>query len=55
MSDRFVLLVQLWIHPGQEAAFEDSLAGRHVHVGRGAAVAGTVLGDKTVVTDYSRL
>ena len=35
---------------------EDAIAGRHVHIGRGATVsAGAVLGDKAVVTDYSRL
>ena len=40
----------------QEATVSDALAGRHVHVGRGAEVrAGTVLGDKSVVTDYSRV
>jgi acetyltransferase-like isoleucine patch superfamily enzyme len=34
----------------------DAIAGRHVHIGRGATVsAGVVLGDKAVVTDYSRL
>jgi mannose-1-phosphate guanylyltransferase len=41
---------------GREASVEDAILGRHCHVGRGAAVApGTVLGDKSVVTDYSRL
>ena len=41
---------------GQDATMTDALAGRHVHVGRGAEVGpGTVLGDKSVVTDYSRL
>jgi NDP-sugar pyrophosphorylase family protein len=40
----------------QEATVSDALAGRHVHVGRGAEVrAGAVLGDKSVVTDYSRV
>ena len=40
----------------QEASVSDALAGRHVHVGRGAEVrAGAVLGDKSVVTDYSRV
>ena len=34
---------------------EDAIAGRHCHVGRAAAVgAGAVLGDKSVVTDWSR-
>jgi mannose-1-phosphate guanylyltransferase len=41
---------------GQEAELTDAILGRHCHVGRGASVgAGTVLGDKSVVTDYSRL
>jgi NDP-sugar pyrophosphorylase family protein len=41
---------------GQEASMTDAIAGRHVHIGRGATVsAGAVLGDKAVVTDYSRL
>jgi mannose-1-phosphate guanylyltransferase len=41
---------------GREASIEDAILGRHCHVGRGATVApGTVLGDKSVVTDYSRL
>jgi NDP-sugar pyrophosphorylase family protein len=40
----------------QEASVTDAIAGRHVHVGRGAAVrAGAVLGDKSVVTDFSRV
>jgi NDP-sugar pyrophosphorylase family protein len=41
---------------GQEAPMTDAIAGRHVHVGRGAIVgSGTMLGDKSVVTDYSRM
>jgi NDP-sugar pyrophosphorylase family protein len=41
---------------GQDASVTDAIAGRHVHVGRGAEVGpDTVLGDKSVVTDYSRL
>ena len=40
----------------QEAVVRRSILGRHVHVGRSATVAdGVVLGDKSVVTDYSRL
>jgi mannose-1-phosphate guanylyltransferase len=40
----------------QEAVVRRSILGRHVHVGRSAIVAdGVVLGDKSVVTDYSRL
>jgi NDP-sugar pyrophosphorylase family protein len=40
----------------QEAVVRRSILGRHVHVGRSASVMnGAVLGDKSVVTDYSRL
>jgi NDP-sugar pyrophosphorylase family protein len=40
----------------QEATVRNSILGRHCHVGRSAAVDhGTVLGDKSVLTDYSRL
>ena len=40
----------------QEATVRNSILGRHCHVGRNAAVDnGTVLGDKSVLTDYSRL
>src|SRR5436190_12078206 len=41
---------------GQEAIVRQSILGRHCHVGRSATVEdGVVLGDKSVVTDYSRL
>ena len=41
---------------GQEATLRGVVAGRHVHIGRGATVSpGVVLGDKAVVPDYSRL
>jgi NDP-sugar pyrophosphorylase family protein len=41
---------------GRDAAVRGSILGRHCHVGRNAVVReGTVLGDKSVVTDYSRL
>jgi len=41
---------------GQEASVIDAIAGRHVHIGRGAIVgSGALLGDKSVVTDYSRM
>jgi NDP-sugar pyrophosphorylase family protein len=41
---------------GQESSLQDAIAGRHVHVGRGAVVRpGAVLGDKTSLTDYSRV
>jgi NDP-sugar pyrophosphorylase family protein len=40
----------------QEAVVRGSILGRHCHVGRSALVeGGTVLGDKSVITDYSRL
>ena len=40
----------------QEATVRRSILGRHCHIGRNATVEdGVVLGDKSVVTDYSRL
>jgi NDP-sugar pyrophosphorylase family protein len=40
----------------QEACVRGSILGRHCHIGRNATVnGGVVLGDKSVVTDYSRL
>jgi NDP-sugar pyrophosphorylase family protein len=40
----------------QEAVVRGSILGRHCHIGRNATVeGGVVLGDKSVVTDYSRL
>jgi NDP-sugar pyrophosphorylase family protein len=43
-----------WIGP--EAVLRGSILGRNCHVGRNAAVeSAVVLGDKTVITDYSRL
>jgi mannose-1-phosphate guanylyltransferase len=40
----------------QEATVRRSILGRHCHIGRSALVdEGVVLGDKSVVTDYSRL
>ena len=40
----------------QEAVVRGSILGRHCHIGRNALVDdGVVLGDKSVVTDYSRL
>ncbi len=39
----------------QEAIVRRSILGRHCHIGRSATVDdGAVLGDKSVVTDYSR-
>jgi len=41
---------------GQEAVVRRSILGRHCHIGRNASVEdGVVLGDKSVLTDYSRL
>ena len=43
-----------WI--GREAHVSGAILGRNCHIGRNAAVHhGAVLGDKTVITDYSRL
>jgi NDP-sugar pyrophosphorylase family protein len=43
-----------WI--GREAVVRGSILGRNCHVGRNAALESpVVLGDKTVITDYSRL
>ena len=40
---------------GREAVVDGAILGRQVHVGRNASLGGTVmLGDKSVVTDYSR-
>ena len=40
----------------QDATVRGSILGRHCHIGRNATVeGGVVLGDKSVVTDYSRL
>jgi NDP-sugar pyrophosphorylase family protein len=40
----------------QEAVVRGSILGRHCHIGRSATVEhGVVLGDKSAVTDYSRL
>ena len=40
----------------QEAIVRSSILGRHCHIGRNAVVEdGVVLGDKSVVTDYSKL
>lgn len=42
-----------WI--GREAEVRQAILGRNAHVGRNASVrAGSILGDKSVVTDYSR-
>jgi NDP-sugar pyrophosphorylase family protein len=48
----------LWANTrvGQEAVVRGSILGRHAHIGRSATLdEGIVLGDKSVVTDFSRL
>ena len=43
-----------WI--GREATVRGAILGRNCHIGRNAVVdSPAVLGDKTVITDYSRL
>ena len=43
-----------WI--GREARIAGSILGRNCHIGRNAVLdPGAVLGDKTVITDYSKL
>ena len=43
-----------WI--GREAQISGAILGRNCHIGRNAVIEpGAVLGDKTVITDYSRL
>ena len=40
----------------QDAIVRDSILGRHCHIGRSALVENdVVLGDKSVVTDFSKL
>jgi len=40
----------------QQALVRRSIVGRHCHIGRNAVLSdGVVLGDKSVITDYSRL
>jgi NDP-sugar pyrophosphorylase family protein len=41
---------------GRDAVVRDSILGRHCHVGRNATLEGhVVLGDKSAITDYSKL
>jgi NDP-sugar pyrophosphorylase family protein len=41
---------------GRDAVIRQSILGRHCHVGRNSILdAGVVLGDKSAVTDYSKL
>ena len=39
----------------QDAAVRHSILGRHCHIGRNAVVEHALLGDKSAVTDYSRV
>jgi mannose-1-phosphate guanylyltransferase len=51
--DGSILWANTWV--GREATVRNAILGRHCHVGRAATVApGTVLGDKSVLTDYTR-
>ena len=48
----------LWANTrvGRDAVLRGAILGRHCHVGRNSVIGpGVVLGDKSVVTDYSRL
>ena len=41
---------------GQEAIVRRSILGRHCHIGRNVTIEdGVVLGDKSVITDHSRV
>ena len=52
--DRSILWANTRI--GQEVVIRRSILGRHCHIGRNATIEnGVVLGDKSVVTDYSRV
>jgi NDP-sugar pyrophosphorylase family protein len=52
--DNSVIWPNGWI--GTEAQITGSILGRNCHIGRNAIVdGGAVLGDKTVITDYSKL
>ena len=52
--DNSIIWPNGWI--GREAQIAGSILGRNCHIGRNAIVdAGAVLGDKTVITDYSKL
>jgi NDP-sugar pyrophosphorylase family protein len=51
--DASIVWANTWI--GREASVRQAILGRHCHIGRSAAVEpGTVLGDKSVLTDYTR-
>jgi NDP-sugar pyrophosphorylase family protein len=52
--DGGILWANCWV--GREAFVGASILGRHCHVGRNAVIpGGSVLGDKSVVTDYTRI
>ncbi len=52
--DGGILWANCWL--GREAHVGAAILGRHCHVGRNASVpGGTVLGDKSVLTDYTRI
>jgi NDP-sugar pyrophosphorylase family protein len=52
--DGGILWANCWV--GREAHVGASVLGRHCHVGRNASVpGGSVLGDKSVLTDYTRI
>ena len=52
--DGGILWANSWV--GREATIGPAILGRHCHVGRNTVVpAGAVLGDKSVLTDYSRV
>jgi NDP-sugar pyrophosphorylase family protein len=52
--DGAILWANTWV--GREAIIRSSIVGRQTHVGRNATLGpSTVLGDKSVVTDYSQL
>jgi mannose-1-phosphate guanylyltransferase len=51
--DDSILWPNTWV--AEEAVVTRSVAGRHCHIGRNVSVGpGAMLGDKTVLTDYSR-
>jgi NDP-sugar pyrophosphorylase family protein len=54
LIDGAVIWPNAWI--GREAVVRGSILGRNCHIGRNAVLENqSVLGDKTVITDYSRL
>jgi NDP-sugar pyrophosphorylase family protein len=51
--DGAILWPNTWVD--REAVVTNAIAGRHTHIGRNARVsAGTILGDKTVLTDFTQ-